>query len=100
MSRRVVFLQLIFYNSNEIIMPKRKLFNLKNLGSWAGIKKKRKRNDVGDLEAEAADKENVHLHLYSAINSPSLMKNRYLQTISQCQHIRVPPAFQGLQHIL
>jgi hypothetical protein len=33
-------------------MPKRKLFNLKNLGSWAGIKKKRKRNGDGDLEAE------------------------------------------------
>ena len=73
MSCRIAFLQLIFYNPNEIIMPKR--INLKNLGSWAGIKKKRKRNNVGDLEAEAANKENVHLHLYRAINSPSLMKN-------------------------
>jgi hypothetical protein len=40
-------------------MPKIKLFNLKNLGSWAGIKKKRKENNGRDLEAEAADKENV-----------------------------------------
>ena len=95
MSRHIAFLQLIFYNHNEIIMLKRKLFNLKNLGSWAGIKKMRKRNNVGDLEAEAADKENVHLHLYSAINSPSLTEYRYLQTISQCQYIRVPPAFHS-----
>jgi hypothetical protein len=40
-------------------MPKRKLFNLKNLGSWAGIKKKRKKNNDRDFEAEAANKENV-----------------------------------------
>jgi hypothetical protein len=81
-------------------MPKRKLFNLKNLGSWAGIKKKRKKvnDDDGDLEAEAADKENVCFHLYSTINSPSLMENRYPQTISfpkQCQRIRVPPALHS-----
>ena len=33
---------LIFYNTHAIIMPKKRLFNLKNLGSWAGIKKKKK----------------------------------------------------------
>jgi hypothetical protein len=79
-------------------MPKRKLFNLKNLGSWAGIKKKRKKNNDGDLEAEAADKENVCFHLYSAINSYSSIENRYPQTISflkQCQYSRVPPALHS-----
>jgi hypothetical protein len=35
-------------------MPKKRLFNLKNLGIWAGIKKKKKKNNG---EAEVVDKE-------------------------------------------
>ena len=57
---------LIFYNSHPIVMPKTRLFNLKNLGSWAGIKKKKK-ND-GNTEVVASDKENVCL-LYSPRSS-------------------------------
>jgi hypothetical protein len=36
-------------------MPQRKLFNLKNSGSWVSIKKKQNYNS----EAETADKENA-----------------------------------------
>jgi hypothetical protein len=43
-------------------MPKKRLFNLKNLGIWAGIKKKKKNNN-GD--AEAVDKENVCFPIYN-----------------------------------
>ena len=61
-------------------MPKRRLFNLNNLGSWAGIKKKKKKNNKG--EADNSDKENVRFLLYSPVNSPSLMEHRYPQIMS------------------
>ena len=61
-------------------MPKRRLFNLRNLGSWAGIKKK---NNNGEPEAtDSSDKENVRFLLYSPMNSPSLIEHRYPQIIS------------------
>lgn len=43
-------------------MPKKRLFNLKNLGSWAGITKKQKKNNG---VAKVVDKENVCYHLHS-----------------------------------
>ena len=44
-------------------MPKTRLHNLKNLGTWAGIKKKKKKNN-GEAEAVEceSDKENVCLY--------------------------------------
>jgi hypothetical protein len=43
-------------------MPKTKLLNIKNLGTWAGIKKKKKKN-IGGAEAvdRDSDQENVRL---------------------------------------
>ncbi|KAH9957172.1 hypothetical protein BGW80DRAFT_1565476 [Lactifluus volemus] len=39
-------------------MPKKRLFNLENLGNWASIKKKKKNN--GNTEVVAGDKEQTH----------------------------------------
>jgi hypothetical protein len=37
-------------------MPKTKLFDIKNLGTWAGIKKKKKKNN-GEAEAVQVDRD-------------------------------------------
>ena len=59
-------------------MPKTRLFNLKNLGTWAasGIKKKKKKKNNGEAEAvqidsdSGSEKENVCVH-YTDLKTPS-----------------------------
>lgn len=78
-------------------MPKKRLFNLKNLGSWAGIKKKKKNNGDAAVPIVATgsdyiDKENVCHVLYGpeTIYSPSLMDDRHVQMVSLLKrHIRL-----------
>jgi hypothetical protein len=48
-------------------MPIKRKFNLKNLGSWAGIKRKKKNNS----QPEKVDKENVHGCVNTLTNVPT-----------------------------
>ena len=59
--RVYTYLLIYFMHSRIILMPKKRLFNLKNLGSWAGIKKRKSNNG----KAQALNKENVCHSSYS-----------------------------------
>ena len=43
-------------------MPKTQLLNIKNFGTWAGIKKKKKKNN-GEAEAVDRDSESLNIDL-------------------------------------
>lgn len=61
------------YDSHGINMPKRRLFNLKNLGSWAGITTKKKKKNG---EAEVADNSDKNMYTFSYTCSLTITNGR------------------------